>query len=82
MEIKRTVKGKDIRLTKELERCNQYLLTLKRECEDGYQRLSQISGFTLHLSHLLSELERFLEWMTQEDIRKLLVEFSEFSQYQ
>lgn len=76
LEIKRTVKGKDTRLTKALERCNQYLLTLKRECEDGYQRLSQISGFTLHLSHLLSELERFLEWMTQEDIRKLLVEFS------
>lgn len=75
LEIKRIVKGKDTSLSQALERCNRYLLTLKRECEDGCQRLPQVGGFTLHLSHLMSEMERFLEWVTLEDLRETLTEF-------
>lgn len=75
LEIKRMVNGKDTMLMRALERCNRYLLTLKRECEDGCQRLPQIGGLTLHLSHLMAEMDRFLEWTTQEELREALLEF-------
>ncbi len=75
LEIKRLVKGKSVLLTQALDRCNRHLLTLKRECEDGYQRLEQVGGFTLHLMHLVSELDRFMENLNQEELRKNLTDF-------
>lgn len=75
LEIKRTVRGKDTALSRAIDRCNQYLLTLKRECEDGCQRLPQVGGLTLHLSHLVTELDRFLEGPVLEEMRKTLLEF-------
>lgn len=75
LEMKRLVRGKSVLLTQALERCNRHLLTLKRECEDGCQRLEQVGGFTLHLMHLVSEMDRFLESLNQEDLRKTLTDF-------
>lgn len=75
LEMKRLVRGKSAALTQALERCNRHLLTLKRECEDGCQRLSQVGGFTLHLMHLVSETDKFLETTVQEDLRKTLTDF-------
>ena len=75
LEIKRLVKGKSMLLTQALDRCNRHLLTLKRECEDGYQRLEQTGGFTLHLMHLMSEMDRFMETLNQEELRKNLTDF-------
>lgn len=75
LELKRLVRGKSVSLARALERCNRYLLTLKRECEDGYQRLTQVGGFTLHLTHLVSEMDQFLETLNQEELRKTLTEF-------
>ena len=75
LEVKRLVRGRSSPLTQALERCNQYLLTLKRECEGGCQRLEQTGGFTLRLMHLVSELDKFLEIQEQEELRKALTDF-------
>lgn len=75
LEMRRLVRGKSTSLTQALERCNRHLLSLKRECEDGCQRLSSVSGFSLQLMHLTSELDKFLEKLTQEELRKTLTDF-------
>ncbi len=75
LEIKRLVRGKSDTLTQALERCNRYLLTLKRECENGYQRLEQVSGLTLYLLHLITEMDHFLERPVPEELRKPLTDF-------
>ena len=75
LEMKRLVRGRDERLSQALERCNRYLLTLKRECEGGCQRLEQVGGFTIHLMHLVSELDHFLERPVPEDLRRMLTDF-------
>ena len=66
LKIRRLVRGKSDALTQALERCNRHLLTLKRECEGGFQRLSQVGGFTLHLLHLVSEMENCLVRRVEE----------------
>lgn len=75
LEMKRLVRGKSASLTRALERCNRHLLTLKRECEDGCQRLEQVGGFVLQLMHLVSEMDKFLEFLNQEELRKQLTDF-------
>ena len=75
LEMKRLIRGKDAALAKALERCNRHLLELKRECADGWQRLPQVGAFSLQLVHLVSELERFLEYQEQENLRKTLTDF-------
>lgn len=75
LETKRLVRGKSASLTQALERCNRHLLALKRECEDGCQRQEQVGGFTLHLMHLVSEMDKFLEGLKEEEIRKTLTDF-------
>ena len=75
LEMKRLVRGKDGALTKALERCNRHLLEWKRECADGWQRLPQVGAFYLQLVHLVSELERFLEYPEHEDVRESLTDF-------
>ncbi len=75
LEMKRLVRGKDEGVFRALERCNRHLLTLKRECEGGCQRLEQVGGFTIHLMHLMSELDRCLERPVPEEFRRPLTDF-------
>ncbi len=75
LEIRRLIRGRSDTLTQALERCNRCLLALKRNCEGGFQRLSQAGGFTIHLTHLLSEMERFFEKPVQEGLREKLTDF-------
>lgn len=75
LEIRRLVRGKSVLVVQALERCNKHLLALKRECEEGCQRLSQVGGFTIQLMHLVSEMDKFMETLTQEDLRKDLTDF-------
>lgn len=75
LEIKRLIKGKSASLAQALERCNRHLLTLKRECEDGWQRQEQVGGFSLHLMHLMAEMDKFMEGLQQEDLREKLTDF-------
>lgn len=60
LEIRKLIRGKDPVLVKALDRCNKYLLTLKRECESGYRRLEQAGGFVLPMQQLSGELDRYL----------------------
>jgi len=75
LEMKRLVRGKSAKLTQALERCNKHLLTLKRECEDDCQRLSSVGSFEIQLTHLTSELDKFLENPAQEELRETLTDF-------
>ena len=75
LEARRLVPGKHDGLSHALERCNRHLLTLKRECEGGFQRLKQVGGFTVHLMHLMSEMEKLFERPLQEDLRESLTDF-------
>lgn len=75
LEIRRTIKEKGTGLAKALDRCNKHLLTLKRECVDNCQRLSSVGSFEIQLTHLTSELDKFLERPVPEDLRKTLTDF-------
>ena len=75
LEIRQLTRGKDAALTKALDRCNQHLLTWKRECEEGHQILKQANGFALPMQQLLGELERFLEQPMEEELQKKLLDF-------
>lgn len=75
LEIKRLVRGKSEGLARALERCSRHLLTLKRECEGGCQRLKQADGFSMHLLQLTAELDRFLERPVSEELRRSLTDF-------
>ncbi|MDO4262254.1 MAG: ATP-dependent DNA helicase [Eubacteriales bacterium] len=75
LEIKKLVRGKSGALTRALDACNRHLLTLKRECEEGYRILPQAGGFSLLLTHLSGELERFLETPVPEELRRPLTDF-------
>lgn len=60
LEVRRLVKGRDIKLTRRLEETNKLFLALKRECPN-YVILESVSHIALKLMSLYSELERFLE---------------------
>ncbi len=75
LEIKRLIGGKSAALMRALERCNRHLLALKRECENGYQCLKQADGFALHLTHLMGELDRFMEMPIPEELGEPLRDF-------
>lgn len=75
LEIRKLIRGKDPVLVKALDRCNKYLLTLKRECESGYRRLEQAGGFVLPMQQLSGELDRYLEQPWEEEQKKKLLEF-------
>ena len=61
LQMKKLLRGKREGLTKALDGCNRYLLTLKRECESGFQILPQVGGFELQLQRLSAELDKYLD---------------------
>ena len=75
LQIKKLLRGKREGLTKALDGCNRYLLTLKRECESGFQILPQVGGFELQLQRLSTELDKYLEQPVPEEIREQVMEF-------
>lgn len=75
LEMRRLFRGKSEGLAQALERCNRHLLTLKRECEGGCQRLEQVGGLSMNLLHLIAEIDRFLEHPISEELRKTLMDF-------
>jgi len=68
LEVKREIKLYSRKLEKKLERCNKYLLELKRECE-SYTILVDINHFCLSLMNVMGEMEKFLE--EEEDLNIL-----------
>ncbi len=75
LEVKKLARGKSQALTKALDRCNRYLLTLKRECEEGWKRLESVEGFTIPLMQLTEELNHVLEQPMEENLKKTLTDF-------
>lgn len=75
LQMKKLLRGKREGLTKALDGCNRYLLTLKRECESGFQVLPQVGGFELQLQRLSAELDKYLEQPVPEEIRDQVIEF-------
>ena len=75
LQMKKLLRGKREGLTKPLDGCNRYLLTLKRECESGFQILPQVGGFELQLQRLSTELDKYLEQPVPEEIREQVMEF-------
>ena len=60
LEIRRLFKEKHPKIARQLNRCNQLLLELKRECDD-YEVQEQISQLSMPFSALYTELEVYLE---------------------
>lgn len=74
LEAKRIVKYLDKRLERKIDICNRQLLELKRECET-YRVHQSVGHFTISMTNLLMELERFMEECERADIKEELLEF-------
>lgn len=73
LEAKRVVKSLDAKLARRLEVCNKQLLELKRECET-YQIHNSVGHFSISMTNLLMEFERFMEECEYAEIREQLLE--------
>ncbi len=74
LQMKKSLKGVDEKLTRRLDDCNKQLLALKRECED-FQVLDSVGNVYLKLLGLMTELERFLEESRNEELRQEVLNF-------
>lgn len=76
LEMKKVLRAysADRRLEKALDRCNRQMLIYKREC-DECEILDGISGFSLALFGLTSELERFMETVGRGGLADKVLEF-------
>lgn len=69
LDLRKQVKHLDGKLARRLGEANKLFLELKRECE-SYQILNSVSHIALKLMNLLTEMERFLEDLSDEEIRE------------
>ncbi len=74
LELKRTVKAYDERMTRNLDKCNKELLALKRECET-YKTEEYIDSFVNALKRLGAAIEDYLEDHEDSPVRKDILEF-------
>lgn len=74
LELKRKVKGRYRKAERSLERCNRYLLDLKRECV-SYQIHEDVGAFSLMVMSLMGELETLLEEGMEPELQKAVQEF-------
>ncbi len=74
LDFKRRIKGKYKKAERCLDKCNKYLLDLKRECVT-YRLHEDIGAFSLQLLSLMGELEKIQEEGVGEEYQK---EFQEF----
>lgn len=69
LDLRKKVKHLDGKLSRRLGEVNNLFLELKRECEN-YQILGNVSHIALKLMNLLTEMERFLEESSDDEIRE------------
>lgn len=74
LEAKRIIKYLDKKLERKLDICNRQLLELKRECET-YQVHQSVGHFSISMTNLLMEMERFMEECDRAEIKEELLEF-------
>lgn len=73
MEVRKAVKEEDAKLGKAISGCNEQLLALKRECP-GHALYSSVSHLVPRLMNVMTEMERFLEECSQEEIREKVLD--------
>lgn len=73
LEVKRAVRIDSPVLASKLESVNRLFLALKRECED-YTILDSVSHIALKLMNLLSEMENFLERLSDDGKREQVMD--------
>jgi len=66
LQIKKAVRYESVKLTRQLEGCNQMLLEMKRECQT-YKEYNSISHFALKLLNVMNGLQKLLEEKEQVD---------------
>ncbi len=74
LEMKKLLKHRSSRLSRQLEKCNRLLLEYKRTCDD-YEVLGNLGNFPVGLLNLSGELDKFLEEMEDPVLRKKALEF-------
>ncbi len=74
LEAKRIIKYLDKKLVRKLDICNRQLLELKRECET-YQVHQSVGHFSISMTNLLMEMERFMEECDRAEVKEELLEF-------
>ena len=74
LELKRALKGRDRKAERLLERCNRYLLGLKRECE-SWQLHKNVDPLILMALSLSAELERLREEGLEPELDQKVLEF-------
>ncbi len=75
LELKREMKHHSRKVTRSLERCNTYLLGLKRECQEAFHILKDTGLFPVHLLNLSGAIEEFLENSRDSELNQKLLEF-------
>lgn len=66
LQMKKAVRYESVKLTRQLEGCNQMLLEMKRECQT-YKKYNSISHFALKLLNVMNGLQKLLEEKEQVD---------------
>ena len=66
LQMKKAVRYESVKLTRQLEGCNQMLLEMKRECQT-YKEYNSISHFALKLLNVMNGLQKLLEKKEQVD---------------
>lgn len=74
LELKRALKGKAPKVEKQLNKSNTHLLELKRECEN-YEVLKDINALYLQLLALSGEIQEYLEFADDAELKKTVTEF-------
>lgn len=74
LEMKRLMQHKNQKISKLLNKGNQYLLELKRECTQ-YQIVTEIHHIVINVMTLVGEIESFLSDKPQFEAREQLLDF-------
>ncbi len=76
LEIRKKVKFYSPKIEKLLGKCNKKMLEWKRECEHyEYMSLSEIGELAVLLTQLFVEIDNFLEEESDENMKKIMLEF-------
>ena len=74
LEVKRIIKGKSLKLEKQLDKCNQILLNMKRECEE-WEICEDITGLAASIMSVFTEMETFMEDFPEFEGRDTVLDF-------
>ena len=74
LEVKRIIKGKSLKLEKQLDKFNQILLNMKRECEE-WEICEDITGLAASIMSVFTEMETFMEDFPEFEGRDTVLDF-------